>query len=62
MFKWGRTESELPVSADFIYAEVKTSAIPVELPTGHSAHLDNHTDLNENEQLPQFHLPQWAAN
>lgn len=47
--KWGDTESGLSVSADFIYAEDKKSAIPVELPTGRGAHLDNHTDLNENQ-------------
>ncbi len=49
--KWGGggTQSELSVSADLIYAGVKPSAIPVELPTGRGTHLDNHTDLNENQ-------------
>lgn len=39
----------MSVSADFIYAVVRASAIPVEFPTGRGAHLDNPTDLNKNE-------------
>lgn len=39
----------MSASADFIYADVKTSAITLELPKRRGAHLDSHTDLKENQ-------------